>query len=344
MSEIWDHSTMKHIMFLFVDHFEPEDKRVVKEWVERYPRIAEKHRDADNNPPKHTWFYAGTDLEVLDSLSRLCARGYGEIELHLHHSYDNEESLTRLIEERKNLFAQAGALITTASSPQRVYGFIHGKWALDNSRGAKYCGVNNELQVLKKTGCFADFTFPAWGPMQPRKRNSIYYATDDPAKAKSYDWGVDVEKGKEGKGDLLIFQGPGFLSGFPEPIGRITPLNKMFNSLIPTCGISYYSPPTRKRIDRWVKTNVQVQGQPDWIFVKVHTHGAREKNYEAYFGLMAETMFQYLEAKYNDRINYQLHYVTAREAYNMVKAAEAGEKGNPTKYRNYRISPYQNTV
>ncbi len=34
--------------------------------------------------------------------------------------------------------------------------------------------------------------------------------------------------------------------------------------------------------------------------------------------------------------------MTAREAYNIVKAAEAGEKGNPEKYRNYQIPPYVN--
>jgi hypothetical protein len=34
-----------------------------------------------------------------------------------------------------------------------------------------------------------------------------------------------------------------------------------------------------------------------------------------------------------------LHYVTAREAYNIVKAAEDGKGGNPEAYRNYRIPP-----
>jgi hypothetical protein len=37
-----------------------------------------------------------------------------------------------------------------------------------------------------------------------------------------------------------------------------------------------------------------------------------------------------------------LHYVTAREAYNLVKAAEAGCTGDPEQYRDYLIPPYAN--
>jgi len=48
-------------------------------------------------------------------------------------------------------------------------------------------------------------------------------------------------------------------------------------------------------------------------------------------------MFSYLEKAYNDGIRYRLHYVTAREVYNIVKAAEDGMTGDPHQYRDYRI-------
>ena len=48
-----------------------------------------------------------------------------------------------------------------------------------------------------------------------------------------------------------------------------------------------------------------------------------------------------LESEYNDGTNYILHYVTIREAYNLIKAAEAGESGDPEKYRNYLIKPFR---
>ena len=51
-------------------------------------------------------------------------------------------------------------------------------------------------------------------------------------------------------------------------------------------------------------------------------------------------MFSYFEEEYNDMQKYFLHYVSAREMYNIVKAAECGEEGNPNRYRDYIIPRY----
>jgi len=48
-------------------------------------------------------------------------------------------------------------------------------------------------------------------------------------------------------------------------------------------------------------------------------------------------MFEYLQTAYNDGTRYRLHYVTAREMYNIAKAAEAGERGEPGDFRDFRI-------
>jgi hypothetical protein len=48
-------------------------------------------------------------------------------------------------------------------------------------------------------------------------------------------------------------------------------------------------------------------------------------------------MHTYLEQRYNDGSDYVLHYVTAREMYNIAKAAEAGMTGNPNLYRDYEL-------
>jgi hypothetical protein len=46
----------------------------------------------------------------------------------------------------------------------------------------------------------------------------------------------------------------------------------------------------------------------------------------------------YVEERYNDGVQYRLHYMTARELYNVVKAAEAEEPNeNPAVYRDYRV-------
>ena len=312
-------------------------------WLKRYPQVASRFVDADGRHPQHTWFYDGADPEVLSQLSSMCQRGLGEIELHLHHSHDTSGGLRRKLERRKRIFAEHGALITAGPNPKHTFGFIHGKWSLDNSRGDKFCGVNSELTVLRDAGCYADFTFPAWGRMQPSKFNSIFYATDDPDRPKSYDTGVDVEASKAPLGDLMIFQGPGKLSGIPAKLSCVPGTAKLVDRLWLTCAMDAHLPVRPQRVDRWVEANVHVKGRDDWVFVKVHTHGARPRNYTAYFDKSADVLHGYLNERYNDGHAWKLHYATAREAYNMVKAAEAAVAGDdPNVYRDFLLAPYRN--
>ena len=174
------------LMVCFVDHFEPHvgwpEQEVaearVDEWVERYPQLAAKHRDADGIAPQHTWFYPfdQMDLGLLNKLSWLASQRLGEIELHYHHLNHTEETLTPRIEECKRQYSRVGAMIFPGDPFERRFGFIHGNWALDNSivlpDGKNRCGVNNELLVLSRLGCYADFTFPAvLTESQPRQIN-----------------------------------------------------------------------------------------------------------------------------------------------------------------------------
>jgi hypothetical protein len=84
-----------------------------------------------------------------------------------------------------------------------------------------------------------------------------------------------------------------------------------------------------------------VIGRPEWVFVKVHTHGAQEGNLESLLGEAGDRLFEYLEHAYNDGITSRLHYVTAREMFNMVKAAEAGHAGNPGAVRDFAVRPVE---
>lgn len=56
-------------------------------------------------------------------------------------------------------------------------------------------------------------------------------------------------------------------------------------------------------------------------------------------GAPVDAMHDYLERTYNDGKRHVLHYVTARECYNIIKAAEAGEQGDPGQYRDYLLPP-----
>lgn len=333
-----------HILFCFVDHFEPGwgrpsidvERRRVKSWCRRYPLLADRHRDADGRPPQHTFFFPEEEYrpEHLDALSELCANGYGEIEVHLHHDHDTEAGLRKKIEGFVDtLHRKHGALPLDPNSGRPMFGFIHGNWSLDNSRhDGRWCGVDNEISVLRDLGCYADFTLPsAPSETQTRKINAIYYAHDDPLRPKSHDTGTDVEVGRPENGDLMIIQGPLALNWRRRKWG-IFPR-------IENADVRAADPPLPDRIDLWVRQHIHVRGRPEWVVVKVHTHGTQDRDADALLGDPADRMFAHLESRYNDGERYVLHYVTARELYNIIKAAEAGHSGNPGAYRDFMLKP-----
>ena len=329
-----------HVMFCFVDHFEPmwhgadvdTQRARVDRWCKEYRELAGKHRDADGRPPQHSFFYPEEEYapEYLDKLAELCADGYGEIEVHLHHDNDTEanfrESITRFC---RILHERHGAIPRDPVSGELRFGFIHGNWCLDNSRpDGRWCGINNELILLRELGCYADFTMPsAPSDTQTRTINSIYYASDDPRAPKSHDDGTPVRVGGHASGDLMLIQGPLGLNWRKRKFGVIPSIEN--------ADVRGGQPPSPGRVDDWVRTGVHVEGRPEWVFVKIHTHGTQEADMDTLLGAPTDAMHSYLEKAYNDGKRHVLHYVSAREAYNIAKAAEAGLEGNPHDYRDY---------
>jgi hypothetical protein len=330
-----------HVMFCFVDHYEPRwgkcdyetERARVRRWCEDYPKLCEGHRDADGRPPRHSFFFPEEEYrpEHMRDLVALCAGGYGEIEVHLHHDNDTEAGLREKLRGFTRLLADEYGALPVMPDGQVAWAFVHGNWALDNSRpDGRWCGVNNELIVLREEGCYADFTLPsAPDATQTRTINSIYYATDDPHCPKSHDHGVPVRVGGQPSGDLMIIQGPLGLNWRWRKFGVVP--------RIENADVRRTSPPRADRTDLWVSTGIHVAGKPDWIFVKVHTHGTQEGDVDTLLGPPTAAMFSDLESRYNDGKRYKLHYVTAREMYNIVKAAEAGCTGEPGQYRDHVI-------
>jgi hypothetical protein len=159
--------------------------------------------------------------------------------------------------------------------------------------------------------------------------NAIYYATDDPVKPKSHDTGELVRVGGKASGDLLIVQGPLGLNWRNRRFGIVP--------RIENADVRRACPPTPDRVDAWIDIGVHVEGRPEWVFVKIHTHGTQERDMDTLLGDAADRMHRHLEQNYNDGKRYVLHYVTAREVYNIIKAAEAGLTGNPHDYRDYEL-------
>ena len=136
--------------------------------------------------------------------------------------------------------------------------------------------------------------------------------------------------GGKAVGDLMLIQGPLGLRWGSRKFG-IFPR-------IENADVRTSCPPTPDRIDAWVKTGIHVQGRPEWIFIKVHTHGTQERDMDTLLGASMDQAFTHLESRYNDGREFKLHYVSAREMYNIVKAAEAGREGDPHQYRDYEIA------
>lgn len=333
----------RHLIFCFVDHYEPawgkpdyatECARVAR-WRRDLPALCAGHLDSDGRAPVHSFFYPEEEYrpEHLDALVELCRMGLGEIEIHLHHDDDTEAGLREKLRRFTGLLADRhDAMPRDAHSGQPRWTFIHGNWALDNSDpSGRNCGVDNELIVLREEGCYADFTFPAApSACQTSTVNQIYYATDDPVRPKSHDRGERVRVGGDAVGDLMIIQGPLGLRWNSRKFGLIP--------RIENADVRAVSPPTPDRIDAWVRAGIHVQGRPEWTFVKIHTHGTQEVDMDTLLGAPMDRAYAHLETRYNDGRQWKLHYVSAREMYNIVKAAEAGCEGDPGNWRDYAIT------
>ncbi len=356
----------KHVIFTYVDHFEPNGQGEVDLWVDNYTPMAARHVDSDGKAFQHSWFMLapanwfdfwgdGTppNFAPLDNyaikFNEATYAGVGEIDYHLHHGVTNEAARTEAtaVAEVIDWTNQAsermqahGAWITAEATPQRAFGFVHGMWALDNTRNPngyyQWCGVNAELALLSSLGVYAEFTFPAWGPMEPLNPDTIFYAQDDPLPG-SYKNPANIQEvavGVAPYGDLMIIQGPNTNTniGFRAGAG------------------AYNHAATLARMNEWVSHDIKVVGQDDWIFVKVYTHGcfgrisedATSRDYQ--WGTVMENFLTDIETAYRDANGWDLHYASAREMYNIAKAAEAGMTGNPGDYRNFEIPPYANML
>lgn len=313
-----------HIVFCMVDHYEPGTGGVdvpteiarVDLLLERYPLLARERRDADGRIPRRTWFFPphyhrnGNLLKLV----QLCAQGYGEIELHLHHGErlpDTETNLEATIRACISDYSEFG--IFGEKDGAKRYGFIHGKAALANSRGGKYCGVNNEIDVLRRTGCYADFSHPSGPVTSPARGNEIFYARASDCRPKSYDYGALAKVGPRPEG-LLIVQGPSHPALIPASLGLI----RIVGDHVPDTQIST----TPARVTKWVRTGICVDERRDVVFIKVSTHGAPFAH--SVLGEDASLIFNELESRFNDGEDYRLHYVTARELFNLVRAIEDG--------------------
>lgn len=342
---------VKDVMLCVCDHFEPrhrtdlaEARRRMAVWKTEFPKNIAPFHDADGVRPRHTCFYPieQYDPGLLDDCAELCRAAGAEVEVHLHHDRDTEETLRAKLEKGIADFTRHGFLSRDAAGRTR-WGFVHGDWALDNSHPAgAQCGVNSELSLLRELGCYADFTMPSCPDVtQTHTINRLYYAQDT-AGPKSHDTGVQVRVLNSGRttpaapdigsaqprfGDLLIVQGPLALNWERRKFGF---LPRLENS-----DLTAANPPRPDRMRIWLRQHIHVVGRPEWIFVKLHCHGGPPPNSGVFLGEPYRAFHQHLAETYTEANGWRLHYVTARELVNILHAAEDGQAGNAGQFRDY---------
>lgn len=328
-----------HILLAVCDHYEPwhqatrgqqEALQRLSRWQDAYPKVQSVARDSDGLPPVHTFFFPVEQYDnlVVAELAKLCSSGAGEVEIHLHHDHDNALTLRDQLVRGRDHLAEHGLL--SVGPEGLVYGFIHGNWALCNSHPeGRFCGVNNELSVLRNTGCYADFTMPsAPDRCQSKKVNSVYYARDT-GTPRAHDFGNPVRTGLNSPKDcLLMVQGPLNLNWKRRKAGVLPRLENG--------DLTEANPPNFDRFQLWLQSNIHVEGRPDWLFVKLHTHGCKPSNMNMLLGGELQEFYEQLASYCSQKDGLAIHFVTAREIVNIILAAEAGEEGDPGQYRDYR--------
>jgi hypothetical protein len=310
----------RHVWLMIGDHYEPLCQGVtpetaagrVAQWRRTWPEIAVRHVDSDGKCPRYTFFYPQEEYSpaLMEPLAEMARMGNSEVEIHIHHDGEGERNFVDRMEGFRNVLFERHGLLRKIDG-RIVFAFIHGNWALDNSRpDGRYCGLNNELTLLRQLGCYADFTLPSVpSETQTHIVNTIYWATDNPLRPKSHDSGSPAVPGGSQKGDLLMIPGPlGIRTGGDRWIPRID-----------TGELAGYDRPTRERVSLWLRTAPRIG---DTIFIKLFTHGAQERNMGPLLQGDLDRLFADIQAEC-EAAGLLLHYGTAWEMYQAVKQSLA---------------------
>jgi hypothetical protein len=337
-----------HLIVALANHFEPsivpengssralhdEQERRVESWCREYPKLAADWRDHDGRPFAHTYFYPAEqyDRPLIQQLAEHCRAGWGEIEIHLHHGLsapDTPANTRRQLTEFRDLLARDHGCLSylNGAGPPR-YAFVHGNFALANSADGRFCGVDDEIQILADTGCYADLTFPTapFHPAQIAKINSLYECALPLDRRSAHREGNNLRRGHSPQVFPLMIQGPLMLR---PPSGSHT-------AGIENGAITRRNPLSISRLRLWKQAAISVQGKPDWLFIKLHCHGMDPTQHEAVLGgPMREFARGLVEGAQSRKET--LHFVTAREMVNIILAACDGKDGQPGDYRDYRL-------
>jgi hypothetical protein len=329
-----------HVIFLVANHYEPGTGRQAIPRVEQWMKLARETgnaiRDHDGTPFRHTNFYPAEQYErpLLEMLAALQDEVLGEVEIHLHHGVDapdTAENTRRTLEEfRDRLVEDHKCLSRERPDRPAMYGFVHGNWALANSAGNRWCGVDSEMRILAETGCYADFTLPSVPHQSQVSRiNAIYECGHAMDKARPHRSGPRLSVGQRPSVPIilegpLVFDWSRRIHGIPVP--RIDDGALAQNYML-----------SLNRFKRWRSARISVAGRPDWVFIKLFSHGFFDWDQDVMIGPQMRLFMNQILELAEKTGGFKIHFVSAREAFNIVMAAVDGKTGDPHQFRDYRL-------
>jgi hypothetical protein len=350
-----ENGAAQHLMVIIANHFEPSWKddgsfwdldtqaRRVESWVKQARVAGSLLRDHDGTPFRHTYFYPGEQYHrsLIETLADLEADDLGEIEIHLHHGVERPDTADQtrraLVEFRDLLAEEHKCLSREDGDPRPRYAFVHGNLALANSMGGRCCGVDNEMEILAETGCYADLTLPA-APQEAQTPmiNAIYQCGRPLNERAPHRTGRSLRVGAEVRLPVIL-TGPLVFDWSLR--ARSLPKPRLDDGAL----TSKYAVDAA-RLNRWRNARIAVEGRPDWIFIKLYCHGFFKGDQEAALG--EPTLRFWTEAIESADRNgrFKIHFVTAREAFNIAMAAIDGRDGDPGLYRDYRLRQIRKTL
>lgn len=338
----------KHIIITVANHFEPAwstngmlDHKAQMMRLKGYHKMAretgEAVVDADGTKFRHTNFYPAEQYhsEILDVMSEMQDEGLGEVEVHLHHGVegaDTSENLRRTLVDFRDTLAEKHKCLSRMEGVQHpMYAFVHGNLALANSCDGRFCGVDNEMEILRDTGCYADMTLPsAPDESQVAVINQVYECALPMNESAPHRRGKRLAANGKQPQLPLIFTGPLVfnwtrrINGLPVP-------------RIDDGALAANQPLDDARFNRWKSANVTIKGTSEWVFVKLYCHGFFDQDQSVCIGEDARRFFGNLVEASESRGAYKVHFATAREAFNIALAAIDGKGGDPNDHRDYRL-------
>ncbi len=333
-------TAQQHLIFLVANHFEPattsEGLIELEKWCNLAQNTGNAVRDHDGTPFRHTNFFPAEQYERrrLEMIANLQAEGFGEVEVHFHHGVDEPdtaENTRRILQDFRDVLAEEHRCLSRVNAEDSPkYGFVHGNWALANSAGGRFCGVDSEMAILAETGCYADFTLPsAPDRSQVARINAIYQCDNPLTEARPHRSGPGLKVGD--KPILpIIFTGPLVFDWSRRVRGLPIPR-------IEDGALAQNYPLTLHRFENWRRAHIGVDGGPEWHFIKLFSHGFFAWDQDIMIGEQLKRFMGEVMELAEQTGRFKIHFASAREAYNMVIAAVDGRKGDPNEFRDYHL-------